>query len=249
MYNFNIMLNNYYMFTLIVRSIIIYVILFLVIRIMGKRQIAEMQPFELVITLIIADLACVPMGSTTTPIADGIVPLLTLVVLHYLMSLLSRKSIKIRKFINGKPIILINEKGINYDSLKRLNMTLNDLNEILRNEGHFNFGEVAFAVMETNGTISILPKSTNSPATCEQLKIETYPASLNVMLINDGKIIKENLDYLKINQDFIFDILKKQSASLKDTIILSIDDFGKVYFQAKGKNAKTFNTSFERGNK
>lgn len=235
------------MYTLIVRSIIIYVILFIVVRIMGKRQIAEMQPFELVITLIIADLACVPMGSTTTPIADGIVPLLTLVVLHYLMSLLSRKSIKIRKLINGKPIIIIDKNGINYDSLKRLNMTLNDLNEILRNDGYFNFDEVAYVVMETNGTISILPKSDNTPATCEQLKIKTNPASLNVMLINDGKLIKENLKYLNLSEKFVFDIIKKQSSSLKEIIILSINDFGKVYFQAKGKSATTIDTSFEKG--
>ena len=120
------------MITLILRSIIVYCIVLFAVRIMGKRQIGDMQPFELVITLIIADLACIPMSDTTIPIVFGIIPLFTLVILHHFFTFLNRKSILFRKIVNGKPIIIIDKNGINYPALKKLNMTLNDLTESLR---------------------------------------------------------------------------------------------------------------------
>lgn len=228
------------MFTLAVRAIILYIILLVVVRIMGKRQIAEMQPFELVLTLIIADLACIPMGENTTPIAHGIIPLLTLVVLHYFMTLLSRKSMLLRKVFNGKPAIVIDENGINYKVLQGLNMTLNDLNESLRGQGYFNFDEIAFAIVETNGMISVLPKAKNAPATCDDLNLSPPQKSLTVMLINDGKIVEENLEYLKLSKDFVYDILKKQKTPLKNVLLLSVDDSGKINFQAKNSKSVSF---------
>ena len=234
------------MFTLIFRALIVYIIVLVVLRLMGKRQIAEMQPFELVITLIMADLACVPMTETTIPILHGIVPLLTLAALHYLMSLLSIKSIKLRKFINGKPIIIIDPNGIRYDALKSLCMNLNDLHEALRVSNHFSLDEIAYAIVETNGNISILAKSQMSPPTAQDMNIETSPSNLSIIIINDGKLINENLQYLKLEKSLIDELLEKENISnIRDVLILTINKQGKAYLQQKGKPCKSLQVNLE----
>lgn len=229
------------MITLILRSLIIYLIVLFAVRIMGKRQIGDMQPFELVVTLIIADLACIPMSDVSIPLVFGIVPLLTLVVLHHGFTLLNRKSIFFRKLLNGKPIIVIDGDGINYPALKQLNMTLNDLTEGLRGCECFDLADVAFAIVETNGNISVLLKSTASPATSEQLKLTTEQSALNYVLVNDGKVMEENLNELELSQNFLQKLMKSQKTkSVSDILVLTINSNGNVYYQEKNKPCKTF---------
>lgn len=229
------------MITLILRSLIIYVIVLFAVRIMGKRQIGDMQPFELVVTLIIADLACIPMSDVSIPLVFGIVPLLTLVILHHGFTLLNRKSIFFRKLLNGKPIIVIDGDGINYPALKQLNMTLNDLTEGLRGCECFDLADVAFAIVETNGNISVLLKSTASPATSEQLKLTPEQSALNYVLVNDGKVMEENLNELKLTQNFLQKLMKSQKTkSVSDILVLTINSNGNVYYQEKNKPCKTF---------
>lgn len=229
------------MITLILRSLIIYLIVLFAVRIMGKRQIGDMQPFELVVTLIIADLACIPMSDVSIPLVFGIVPLLTLVVLHHGFTLLNRKSIFFRKLLNGKPIIVIDGDGINYPALKQLNMTLNDLTEGLRGCECFDLADVAFAIVETNGNISVLLKSTASPATSEQLKLTPEQSALNYVLVNDGKVMEENLNELKLTQNFLQKLMKSQKTkSVSDILVLTINSNGNVYYQEKNKPCKTF---------
>ncbi len=229
------------MITLILRSLIIYVIVLFAVRIMGKRQIGDMQPFELVVTLIIADLACIPMSDVSIPLVFGIVPLLTLVVLHHGFTLLNRKSIFFRKLLNGKPIVVIDGDGINYPALKQLNMTLNDLTEGLRGCECFDLADVAFAIVETNGNISVLLKSIASPATSEQLKLSPEQSALNYVLINDGKVMEENLSELNLSQDFLQKIMKSQKTKkVSDVLVLTINSNGNVYYQEKNKSCKTF---------
>lgn len=230
------------MLTLVIRSVIIYCIVLFAVRLMGKRQIGDMQPFELVITLIIADLACIPMSDVSIPIIFGIVPLLTLVILHHLFTLLNRKSVLVRKILNGKPIIVMDEKGINYKALKSLNMTLNDLTEGLRGANCFNLQDVAYAIVETNGNISVLLKTNVSPATKEDIKKIDEQSCLNIILVNDGKIINENMQNLGLKQDFIDNILQKQQTkNLKDVLILTINSNGEVYYQEKNKQSQVLN--------
>ncbi len=218
------------MLTLILRSIIIYCIVLFAVRLMGKRQIGDLQPFELVITLIIADLACVPISDITIPIFFGIVPLLTLVILHYLFTFLNRKSIIVRKILNGQPIIIIDNDGINYIALKKLNMTINDLMEGLRTAQCFNLANVAYAIVETNGNISVLNKNTDSD---QQEKL------LNIILINDGKIIEENLKNMNLSKSFIENVLEKQNIKdIKNILIFTINSRGEIYFQEKNKKYK-----------
>ena len=233
------------MFTLILRAIIIYLIVLVVLRLMGKRQIGDMQPCELVITLVIADLACIPMSETTIPILYGITPLLTLVVLHFIVTLLSRKSLFLRKLINGKPVIVIDKSGINYKALKALNMTLNDLTEALRVANYFSFNDVAYAILETNGNLSVLPKISTQPVTNNNMKLNLPENTLQVMLINDGKISYENLNLLNIKEDFIKNILKKENVkTIKDVLVMCIDAYGEIYFQTKKNPPKIINSSF-----
>ncbi len=235
------------MLTLVLRSIIIYCIVLVAVRLMGKRQIGDMQPFELVVTLIIADLACIPMSDVSIPIVFGIVPLLTLVVLHHFFTWANRKSVFVRKILNGKPVIVIDEKGINYEALKSLNMTINDLTEGLRVANCFDLSTVAYAIVETNGNISVLLKSSASPVTNEGMKINADESVLNIVIINDGKIIEENLEALKLDKSFVDKILAKQNVkSLKDVLIFTINSLGEGFFQEKNKQCKSFQVEVDK---
>lgn len=238
------------MITLVLRSLIVYSIVLFAVRIMGKRQIGDMQPFELVVTLIIADLACIPMSDTTIPIVFGIVPLFTLVLLHYLFTFLNRKSIFFRKLLNGRPIIVIDNNGINYPALKKLNMTINDLTEGLRASQCFNINDVAYAIVETNGNISVLLKSSAQNPTNEDLNIKVNNSSLNIALVNDGKILYENLKAVNLQPVFIDDLLKDEKVkNLKDVLIVTIDNQGEIFFQEKYKPCKTIKQDMEREHK
>ena len=130
-----------------------------------------MQPFEFVITLIIADLACVPMAELAVPLTHGIVPILALYLLHFFICFLSRKSIKFRYIVTGKPAIVIKPTGIDYNELRKLNMTIDDLMELIRGCDCFEIDQIAYAIIETNGNLCVMPKADNMPVTRGDLKI------------------------------------------------------------------------------
>ena len=139
------------MLTIVVRAIIIYLVVLFLYRLMGKRQLGQMQPFELVLTLIIADLATIPMAEVSVPVLHGIVPLLTLVILHFVLTFLSKISNKFASFLSGKPVIVINPDGIDYKALKNLNISVDDVFEAIRGCGYFKIEQIQYAIMETNG--------------------------------------------------------------------------------------------------
>ncbi len=222
------------MFIVFLRVTIIYVTVLVFLRLMGKRQIGEMQPYEVVITLIIADLATLPMSDTNIPLLQGVLPLAILVLIHYLITLLTRKSVKIRRLMSGKPIVVISPNGIEYKVLKDLNMNLDDLMEMMRQLNYYSFDQVLYAIIETNGKMSIVPTPENAPATAQDLGVNNPPANLPHILIGDGKIMKDELKELDINNkkfDKILDILNIKN--VKNILILSIDKSGKVYMQEK----------------
>ena len=232
------------MLTIIIRSIIIYLIVLLVFRLMGKRQLGQMQPFELVLTLIIADLATIPMAEVAVPVLHGIVPLLTLVLLHFVLTLISRNSQKFSKFISGKPIIIINPKGIDYSALKKLNLSTDDLFEALRGCGYFNISQIQYAIMETNGKVSVMPKAEFSPATNGDLKNEVKESYLPIVLVSEGKIIKENISLAGLSEEKILNIIKenscKKDTKLKEVLLLTVDQTGQAYLQLKEGEGKSF---------
>lgn len=215
---------------------------------MGKRQIGEMQPFELVITLIIADLATIPMAETTLPLIQGIIPLITLVSVHYLICFLSRKSVMMRKFFSGKPIILVDPDGINYKNLQKVNMNFNDLTEGIHGAGYFNLDELLYVILQTNGTMTIVNRAPYSPITAEDLQIKKDPATLPMIMVTKGKIMKENLAKAQIDENFILNEVKKIGInSIKEILILTLNNTGKIYVQPKGKSFLTIQSSYQGG--
>ena len=221
-------------YTLIFRSIIIYILVLILLRLMGKRQLGEMQPFELVIMLIFADLATIPMAETALPLIHGIIPILTLAVLHYLLSFLSRKSIFLRKIINGKPQIVISPNGIEYSTLKQLDLNMNDLIEGIRGCGYFNLEEILYAIIQTNGTITVLPRGAYAPLTANDIKLEKEKASLPIIVFAEGKFIHENMNIAKIDEGFLNTKIENAGfKKLTEILLITLNTQGKMYIQPK----------------
>ncbi len=215
---------------------------------MGKRQIGEMQPFELVVTLVIADLATVPMSDTALPLIHGIIPLFTLVCFHYLLCLLSRKSVKWRKLINGKPVIVISPNGVDYKALQRLNMNFNDLIESLRGANYFNLDEVLYAIFQTNGTLTVVPRSTYAPLTPNDMKISKDEATLPMIIYAEGKLMKENALIAGIDEKWIENnVVKAGIKHLKDVLLITLDNAGKLYIQPKQGSFTVYKSSYKGG--
>ena len=231
------------MLTIIVRSILIYCVVLLVFRLMGKRQIGQMQPFELVLTLIIADLATIPMADISIPVLHGIIPLLTLVILHFFFILFTRLSIKLSSFLSGKPVILINPDGIDYKAMKKLNMTIDDILACLRDKGFFSITQVQYAIVETSGKISVMPKAQFSPATCQDLELQPDESFVPITLVCEGKILEDNVALAVLDKQKVEQLVKKEAnAKVKDVLVLSIEKSGKGYIQLKKNKGKSFQT-------
>ena len=222
------------MFTTIIRVILIYTIVLLFLRLMGKRQIGEMQPFELVITLIIADLATLPMSDSGIPLINGILPLAVLVIIHFVLTFFSRKSLFVRTVISGSPVIVITPNGVDYNKIKQLNMTIDDLQESLRELGYFDMAEVQYAIVETNGKLSVLPTAQATPLKAQDMNIKNPPTQVPYIVISDGQINKEQLFLSGKTEELILEILSSQNVKhVKDVIVMSIDKANKTYLQTK----------------
>ena len=233
------------MFTLIIRSIIIYFLVLIVFRLMGKRQLGQMQPFELVLTLILADLATIPMSEISVPLIHGVVPLLTLLVVHYIITISTRFSTRLSELISGKPVIVINQNGIDYKAVKELNLTIDDITEALRSAGYFSVNEVLFAIMETNGKISVLPRSSNSPVIRSDLKINCPENTLPVTLISEGKILKNNFQQIKCSKEKVMQYINSLNVKIKNILIFTLDNNGQVYLQEMHKRGETLQTQLK----
>ena len=176
-----------------VRVSIIYLLVLIVMRLMGKREISQMQPFELVIAIMIADLASVPMADTGIPIFNGIIPILTLLAFQLILSILNMKSIKLRAIICGKPQILIFRGKIDEKALKKEKITINELQERLRQSNIFNIGDVEYAILETSGQISVIQKPEKRNTIPEDFNITPEYEGIPYDLIIDGKVMHKNL--------------------------------------------------------
>lgn len=236
---------------MLLRSIIVYTCVLAVVRLMGKRQIGEMQPFEFVITLIIADLACIPMAELSVPLVHGIVPIVTLLIVHFLICFLSRKFQFARYLLTGKPAIVVSPKGINYKELKELNMTLDDLIELMRGCDVFKIEEIAYAIVETNGNLCVIKKAMAEPVTREDMKVKVSQSSLPINIIMDGKVMKENISMAGIDEKFLQKcLIKANLKKARDVLLMTLDNNGEVFIQ--GRNADTyynFQMKFDGGDK
>ncbi|NLK75573.1 MAG: DUF421 domain-containing protein [Clostridiales bacterium] len=222
------------MFIVLIRAIILYFIVVFIMRIMGKRQIGQLQPFELVIALMISELASMPMQNTSIPLLHGIIPIITLLVLQVLLSTLQLKSEASRTIFCGKPSILIEKGKINIKELKNNRLNLNDLLEELRLKDYYNLEDIEYAILETGGQISIIPKSEVEPVTREDLNIQTSQHILPVTLILDGKINNNNLKLINKDMSWLNNQLKKKNIKSADQVFLALlDSKGKLVYQLK----------------
>ena len=221
-----------------IRTAVIFIVLLVIMRLMGKRQIGEMQPFELVITLLIAELACIPMADVSIPLLYGIISVLTIFVLHEIMTLLDLKIKPLKSFISGKPSVVVNKNGIDDYQLKRNNLDVSDLIESLRTAGYFSLDAVDYALYEANGTFSALPRQ----------DYEELQTSLPLAVIDNGKYDKKNLEITGLEQSFFDGILKEQGVKrVKDVLVLTADGTGKIYLQSKKQKYVTFRTEYPGG--
>lgn len=226
------------MVLVMIRTAIIYVVLLIVMRLMGKRQIGEMQPFELVITLLIAELACIPMADTSIPLLYGVVSVLAIYVLHELVTFVDLKIKPLKSVISGKPSVVINKNGIDDYQLKRNNLDVSDLIESLRSAGYFSLDCIDYALYESNGTFSALPKE----------NYEQMQTSLPLVIVDNGKFDTKNLQLTGLERSFFEDILKKEGVkNVKKVLVLTADGTGKLYLQEKGKKFKTMKVAYPDG--
>ena len=229
------------MLLIFVRTIIIYAVVLFVMRFMGKREIGQMQPFELVIAIMFADLASTPMSEIGIPILYGIIPIFGLLFIHIIISLLNIKSIRAREIICGKPRILINNGFIDEGALIKENFTINELQERLRVNNVFNLGDVEYAILETSGQISVIVKSEKRNITPEDLKIKLPEAKISYDLVIDGKIMYDNLKKLNKSKEWLEEKLLDYKIAASDALVFILNGDGSFYLQKKNKRGNKWN--------
>ena len=219
------------------RALILYILVVIVMRIMGKRQIGQLQPFEFVITIMIAELAAIPMQNTGVPLINGIIPILTLLIAQLTFSFVTLKSERLRGIICGKPSVLIHSGKIVEKELQRQNYNLNDLIEQLRSKSYPNVSDVEFAILETSGQISVIPKAQKRPIVPEDMKVDTQYEGLPISLIIDGHILAENLHTIGLDEQWLInELLKYGINNYREILYANIDTVGKLFFQKRVKN-------------
>ena len=216
-----------------VRVSIIYLLVLIVMRLMGKREISQMQPFELVIAIMIADLASVPMADTGIPIFNGIIPILTLLAFQLILSILNMKSIKLRAIICGKPQILIFRGKIDEKALKKEKITINELQERLRQSNIFNIGDVEYAILETSGQISVIQKPEKRNTIPEDFNITPEYEGIPYDLIIDGKVMHKNLKAIGRDTKWLKKQVEKFKIKPENALIVTFDGKGQIFCQAK----------------
>ncbi len=224
------------MITTIIRTIILYVFVTFAIRVMGKRQIGDMQPNELVITLLISEIVAIPLQDISQPILSGVVAIFMLIVLEIVMSCLSLKSVKIRKFMSGNSVVIINNGIVDQNAMKNVRMTVLDLVEQLRGQNVFDISTVAFAVLEINGNLSVLLKSGDQPATVKDMGIKKEKAALALPVISDGKILGDSLKALNITTDALNKKLRANQTTASEVFLMTLDRYDNISIVKKGSN-------------
>lgn len=225
------------MIIIFVRTLILYTLIIVVLRLMGKRQIGQLQPSELVVSLIIADLAAVPMAEIGIPLINGIIPIVTLFIMEELLSYLSLKSERLKGLISGKPSILIERGVIMEKELEHLRYNLNDLLEQLRLKNFSNIEDINYAILETSGQLSVIPKEDKKAVTLKDMNIKTQTQYMPVTVIIDGHIKSDNLHKIGLSNSWMANELKKNKIkSAKDVFFAYLNPEKKFIYQLKGKS-------------
>ena len=215
------------------RAIVLYLIVLVVMRLMGKREIGQLQPFELAISIMIADLASIPMTEIGIPIFTGIVPILGLLVMHLILSLINLKSLKAREIICGKPSILIYRGKINEKELKKERFTINELEERLRGNNVVNLGDVEYAILETSGQVTVIQKPEKRNTIPEDFNIVPEYEGIPYDLVVDGKVMNKNLKAIGKNYNWLKKQVEKFDIKPEEALVVTIDGKGQIFCQKK----------------
>ena len=222
------------MITAFARTVILYFLIVVGLRLMGKRQIGELEPIELVLTLLISDLAAVPMQDFGIPLLNGVIPIVTLLLLSMLLSWGSVRSIRLRRLICGSPTALILDGKVQQDAMRHNRFTLDELTQELRNQGILDIASVEYAVLETNGRLNIILTPEQQPVTAVQMGVTPDDTGYFSILINNGRIIDKNLKRMGRDERWLQKQLQKRGAqSVRDVYLLMLNDAGQIYFAAK----------------
>ena len=222
---------------IMVRTAIVFFVLLVIMRLMGKRQIGEMQPFELVITLLISELACIPMADASVPLLYGVISVVTIFVLHEIVTLIDLKGKPFKALLSGKPSVVINKNGIDAYELKRNRLDVSDLIESLRTAGYFSLDSIDYALYESNGTFSALPKE----------NYEEKQTSLPLVILSSGKYDKKNLEFSGLSKEYFRELLRERGVKEKEVLVLTADGTGKLYLQENGRRYQTMQVSYPGG--
>lgn len=223
------------MFTAFSRTIILYFVIVIGIRVMGKRQVGELEPSELVLSLLIADLASVPMQDPALPLHTGIIPILTLLSISMLVSILTIKSVRFRFLLCGHPSIIISNGVIDQKEMTHTRLTIDELLEELRNQGYTDLATVRYAILETNGMLSVLTYGAHQSPSATQLTITVDEPGLPITLISDGHIIESNLKKRGYDKTWLTKQMKPFGCTApSDIFLMTVDELGRVYCAPKG---------------
>jgi len=222
------------MLLLIIRTAILYLTVVLAMKAMGKRQVGQLQPFELVVVITISAMAAIAMEDIGVPLINSIIPIITVMVLQVALSLINLKSEKARGVICGKPSIVVENGKIVEEELRRLRYNVNDLLEQMRAKNYFNIADVEYAILETNGQLSVIPKSQKRTVQPEDLQIQTKYEGLPTTLIIDGRVNYDNLKKINLDENWLKTELSKFGINdIKKVFFASLDTLGNLFFQVK----------------
>lgn len=222
------------MFTGLIRTIILYILIIAGVRLMGKRQVGELEPSELVLSLIIADLASVPMQDYGIPLLTGVVPILTLLAVTMILSVLTMKSVRFRALLCGRPSMVIQNGTLVQGEMAKTRLTVDELLEELRIKGYTDISQIKYAILETNGQLSVLPCANQKPPTARDLKVSVEEGGLPRVVVSDGHLLERNLKALGHDRPWLDKQLAQRGCKdLSTVFLLLVDEADAVYFARK----------------
>ena len=215
------------------RTIVLYLVLIVVIRLMGKRQIGQMEPSEFVVTMLVANLAAIPMQDGAIPLYSGVVPILTVLGLELTLTYLSLRSVFLRKLLCGKPVILIENGNTLQNNLRKTGVTLDELTGHLREKGILDLQNVQYAILETNGNLSVFPYPKHMPASAKDAGIQASSQFIPLTIISDGYLSQDNLQKAGKDMGWVERVLKEKQATVQSTWLLTVDGRDHILFLRK----------------
>ncbi len=224
----------------LVRTVVLYIMVVLALRLMGKRQIGQLQPSELVIAMMLSELASIPVENVETPLLTGVIPIFTLIIAEMSFSFLTLKSRKIRKILSGSPTVLIAKGQVLEQEMERLRFNIDDLMEELRSNGYPNILDIEYAIIESNGNLSVIPKSNKRALTPEDVNISTAYEGIPFLLISDGTVNQRAMESAGVDLQWLLDHLKSFGIhDIENVFMASVDSAGNFFVQEKMKKKKS----------